>query len=103
MVVLRERVLVRDGSTPSLTFVIRSQHINKGEGVIAANQSGSRDESVFPHADRFDIHRQGTRSKPALGFGYGPHRCQAEWLSRAELEIVFGTPSFFQTPSILPC
>lgn len=26
----------------------------------------------------------------ALGFGFGPHRCVAEALARAELEIVFG-------------
>jgi nitric oxide reductase len=29
-------------------------------------------------------------SEQALGYGYGPHQCVAEWLARAELEIVFG-------------
>lgn len=27
--------------------------------------------------------------KDGLGFGYGPHRCIAETLSKAELEAVF--------------
>ena len=29
-------------------------------------------------------------SEQALGFGFGEHQCVAEWLARAELEIVFG-------------
>lgn len=29
-------------------------------------------------------------TEQALGYGWGPHRCVAEWLARAELEIVFG-------------
>ncbi len=29
-------------------------------------------------------------SEKALGYGYGRHRCVAEWLARAELEVVFG-------------
>lgn len=29
-------------------------------------------------------------SEQALGYGWGSHRCVAEWLARAELEIVFG-------------
>lgn len=29
-------------------------------------------------------------SEEALGYGWGAHRCIAEWLARAELEIVFG-------------
>jgi len=33
----------------------------------------------------------------ALGFGWGEHRCVAESLARAELEIVFGRG--FQSPS----
>lgn len=30
----------------------------------------------------------------ALGFGFGPHRCIAEPLARAELETVFGEALF---------
>ena len=46
------------------------------------------DESVFPNADVFDIHRK-RGIEAGLGFGYGPHECVAEWLARAELESVF--------------
>ncbi|KAK1499326.1 cytochrome P450 55A1 [Colletotrichum cuscutae] len=60
-----------------------------GEGIIAANQSGNRDEDVFPDPDVFDMHRTPDPNH-ALGFGFGPHRCVAEPLARAELETVFG-------------
>ncbi|CZS88141.1 probable Cytochrome P450 55A3 [Rhynchosporium graminicola] len=65
--------------------------IRAGEGIIAATQSGNRDEDVFGEmADEFDMKRvRGTEQ--ALGYGWGPHRCVAEWLARAELEIVFAT------------
>ncbi|KAL2071249.1 hypothetical protein VTL71DRAFT_12484 [Oculimacula yallundae] len=65
--------------------------IKAGEGIIAATQSGNRDEEVFGEtADRFDMKRV-RGSEEALGYGWGPHRCVAEWLARAELEIVFAT------------
>lgn len=63
--------------------------IKAGEGIIAACQSGNRDAEVFPNPDTFDMFRE---FKPidSLGFGYGEHRCIAEWLAKAELDIVFG-------------
>ncbi|RDW79372.1 hypothetical protein BP6252_04010 [Coleophoma cylindrospora] len=64
--------------------------IKAGEGIIAATQSGNRDGDVFPRPDVFDLHRK-RGSEQALGYGYGPHQCIAEWLARAELEIVFAT------------
>ena len=63
--------------------------IRKGEGIIAATMSGNRDEDVFPDPDNFDMRRE-RGSEEALGYGWGEHRCIAEWLARAELEIVFG-------------
>ncbi|QSS55252.1 cytochrome P450 [Histoplasma capsulatum var. duboisii H88] len=64
--------------------------IKAGEGIIAATQSGNRDEDVFPNPDVFDMHR--TRgSEVALGYGYGEHVCVAEGLARTELEVVFST------------
>ena len=64
--------------------------IKAGEGIIAATQSGNRDEEVFGEtADQFDMMRV-RGSEEALGYGWGAHRCVAEWLARAELEIVFG-------------
>ncbi|BDD63563.1 hypothetical protein MAP00_008438 [Monascus purpureus] len=69
---------------------LHGQKIKAGEGIIASTQSANRDEEVFPDPDKFDIHRE-RGSEEALGFGYGEHRCIGEWLSRAELEIVFST------------
>ncbi|RGP78396.1 cytochrome p450 55a3 [Fusarium longipes] len=63
--------------------------IRAGEGIIAANQSASRDEDIFPDPDKFDLHRKPKHD--ALGFGYGPHRCIAELLAKTEMEIVFET------------
>ncbi|OBT60728.1 hypothetical protein VE03_09817 [Pseudogymnoascus sp. 23342-1-I1] len=64
--------------------------IKAGEGIIAATQSGNRDADVFHNPDTFDMYRKrGVES--AFGYGYGDHRCVAEWLARAELEIVFST------------
>ncbi len=65
------------------------QNIEAGEGIVAATQSGNRDEEVFPDPDRFDMHRKRGKEQ-ALGYGYGQHRCVAELLARAELEVVFG-------------
>ncbi|KAF4415320.1 cytochrome P450 55A3 [Fusarium acutatum] len=63
--------------------------IRPGEGIIAANQSASRDEDIFPDPSKFDLHRKPKHD--ALGFGYGPHRCIAELLAKTEMEIVFET------------
>ncbi|WAO90234.1 Hypothetical protein NCS54_00765400 [Fusarium falciforme] len=66
------------------------QLIRAGEGIIASNQSANRDEDVFPNPDVFDMHRD-FDSRDGLGFGFGPHRCIAELLAKAELETVFET------------
>jgi len=74
--------------------VIGGKSIKKGEGIIAATMSGNRDEDVFPNPDVFDMTRK-RGEEEALGYGWGEHRCVAEWLARAELEIVFGEPTTF--------
>ncbi len=62
--------------------------IRAGEGVIAACQSGNRDEAAFPDPDSVDIHRQfDQHSHKSLAYGHGEHQCVAEWLAMAELEI----------------
>ncbi|KAG9232188.1 cytochrome P450 55A1 [Amylocarpus encephaloides] len=71
-------------------IILGGKLIKKGEGIIAATQSGNRDEDVFPNPDVFDMRRE-RGSEEALGYGWGEHRCVAEWLARAELEIVFAT------------
>lgn len=69
------------------------QIIKAGEGIIAANASGNRDEEVFSDPNVFDMHRTPDPNH-ALGFGFGPHRCIAEPLARAEMELVFGKQDF---------
>ncbi len=69
--------------------MISGKTVKKGQGIIAATQSGNRDEDVFPNPDAFDMRRVRGKEE-ALGYGWGEHRCVAEWLARAELEIVFG-------------
>ncbi|KAL8420745.1 hypothetical protein RB594_003519 [Gaeumannomyces avenae] len=72
---------------------IGGQRIRAGEGIIASNQSANRDADVFgPDPDVFDMHRTwpGAGQDP-LGFGFGPHRCVAEHLAKAELGAVFST------------
>ncbi|KAL0936800.1 cytochrome p450 55a3 [Colletotrichum truncatum] len=71
-------------------IVLGGKTIKAGEGIIAANQSGNRDEDVFPNPDVFDLHRTPDPNH-ALGFGFGPHRCVAEPLARTEMELVFAT------------
>ncbi|KXH68703.1 cytochrome P450 55A1 [Colletotrichum salicis] len=71
-------------------IILGGKTIKAGEGIIASIQSGNRDEDVFPDPDVFDMHRTPDPNH-ALGFGFGPHRCIAEPLARAELEAVFAT------------
>ncbi|KAF2198826.1 cytochrome P450 55A1 [Delitschia confertaspora ATCC 74209] len=78
---------------------VHGKKIKPGEGVIASNMSASRDEDVFSDPDTFDMMRFAPKEEggkgedwyKAMGFGWGEHRCIGEWLSRAELEIVFAT------------
>lgn len=72
------------------TTTIGGQEMKADDKVICAVQSADRDEGHFDHPEKFDMHRQ-VKSEDVLGFGWGPHRCQGEWLTRVELEIVFGT------------
>jgi Cytochrome P450 len=82
----------------SLSF----KDIKAGEGIIAACQSGNRDEEVFPNPNQFDMHRK-FNPENSLGFGYGAHRCIAECLAKAELEIVFGWSFPCLVPAVKEC
>ena len=58
--------------------------VSAGDWLVAALNSGNRDETVFPHADDLDLSRQDSRTH--LAFGFGPHQCIGQQLSRVELQ-----------------
>ena len=57
--------------------------IPAGERVLPMFTSANRDETVFPDAGRFDIHRP-RPEHPHLGFGRGQHYCAGAGLGRLE-------------------
>jgi cytochrome P450 len=62
--------------------------LKAGEWLVAAIQSGNRDEDVFPRPDAVDLGRQ---ARTHLGFGFGPHQCLGQQLARVELQIALTT------------
>ena len=86
---------------------IGDQTVKAGDQVVVWLASANRDESVFAHADKFDVSRS---PNPHLGFGFGPHTCLGGPLARLELRValeellaryegfeVAGTPERTQT------
>lgn len=76
---------------------IRGRTIREGEPIALLYASANRDESVFPHADRFELNRPNIADH--LAFGRGPHVCAGMPLARMELrvaleEILRGTRGF---------
>ena len=73
--------------TATTDTTLGGAHIAEGDAVVMFYESANRDESVFPHPDRFDI----TRSpNPQVGFGGGgPHFCLGANLARAQLRSLF--------------
>jgi cytochrome P450 len=61
--------------------------IAAGEAVVLFYESANRDETVFPHPDRFDIRRH---PNPHVAFGGGgQHFCLGANLARAQLRAIF--------------
>jgi cytochrome P450 len=58
--------------------------------VLVSIASANRDETVFPDADEFDIHRT---VRTHLGLGAGPHHCPAfsfvPAVARTALDVLF--------------
>jgi cytochrome P450 len=71
------RVATRDAE-------LAGARVEAGEKVYVCWGSANRDESRWPDAERFDIHRE---HKPHLGFGFGPHRCLGMHLARMEMRV----------------
>ncbi|MES2492581.1 MAG: cytochrome P450 [Pseudomonadota bacterium] len=59
------------------------KQIRQGDKVVLWYNSGNRDESVFPDADRWDPERGNSRRH--LSFGYGIHRCLGARLAELQL------------------
>ncbi len=54
-------------------FELNGAHIKKDQPLLFLYASAERDESVYPHADQFDLYRQPTEK--SLMFGHGGHKC----------------------------
>ncbi|HKU38302.1 MAG TPA: cytochrome P450 [Polyangiales bacterium] len=59
--------------------------IHPGEPIALVYASANRDESKFPNADRFELHRPNLSEHVA--FGRGPHQCPGAPLGRLQLRI----------------
>jgi cytochrome P450 len=64
---------------------LHGRRIQPGEPIALVYASANRDESVFPDADQFRLHRPNIRQH--LAFGRGPHMCAGIALARQELRI----------------
>ncbi|MFC3964096.1 cytochrome P450, partial [Nocardia jiangsuensis] len=79
------RVALRD-------TVVGGREFRRGDGVVVLTASASRDDRVYPEADRFDITRY-AGNRPArrhLGFSLGIHYCVGAPLARIEAEAAIG-------------
>jgi hypothetical protein len=61
--------------------------VRAGQKVLVWEGSANRDETIFDHADEFDV---GRKLNPHLGFGQGVHYCLGANLARLELQVLFG-------------
>ncbi|MEV6795318.1 cytochrome P450 [Streptomyces sp. NPDC051320] len=64
-------------------------HIAKGDPVVLAIPAANHDETVFPDAARFDIHR--AQASQHLTFGHGAHYCLGATLATTEMEMALTT------------
>jgi cytochrome P450 len=72
--------------TATRDTTLGGQSIEAGQKVQIWEGSANRDDSVFDHADEFDI---GRKPNPHLGFGQGIHYCLGANLARLELRVLF--------------
>ena len=62
---------------------IAGTHVPKGSVVALSYASANRDDTVFPHGERYDLDR-GDVVRRHLGFGWGIHLCVGAPLARLE-------------------
>jgi cytochrome P450 len=70
--------------------------VRAGQWLVAAIQSGDRDENVFPDPDVVDLGRQ---ARTHLAFGFGAHQCLGQQLARIELQVAL-TTLFRRVPTL---
>jgi cytochrome P450 len=66
-------------------YTMRGQTIKAGDRLMLLFQSANRDEEVFDHPYEFDIDRKPNKQ---IAFGYGPHMCIGQHLSKLELKVM---------------
>ena len=64
---------------------LEGEVIREGQELLLLYASANRDESVFEHADVFDITRH---PNPHIAFGFGAHFCLGNQLARLELRVM---------------
>jgi cytochrome P450 len=72
--------------TATADAMVGGQIIRKGESLLLSYPSANRDETVFEHADQFDITRSPNKH---LAFGFGMHFCLGAQLARMEGRALF--------------
>lgn len=72
--------------TATQDTVLRGVEIKAGDKVAMYYTSANRDEDVFEHPHRFDIHRD---PNPHLSFGIAQHFCLGVHLARLEGRVFF--------------
>jgi len=70
--------------TATRDFQMYGQAVHDGEKVLLLIGSANRDETVFPHADSFDVQRD---TSAHLSFGKGTHFCLGASLARLEARV----------------
>ncbi len=66
---------------------VNGTKIPAGSMIQIRYSSADRDETVFDHAESFDVTRKNARHNVA--FGYGVHMCIGASLARKEMEVAF--------------
>jgi len=76
---------------------VGGRQVLEGQGLLLLWASANRDETEYPDADRFDVHRRYERS---LLFGHGQHKCIGEHIGlrmgAAMLEEMIARVSTFE-------
>jgi len=64
---------------------LEGRHVDQHQAVVTLLAAANRDPEVFPHPNRFDIHREQTVEH--LGFASGIHYCLGQPLARMEATV----------------